>query len=217
MTRIVFTILLFAISGRPAMCDGWSRLFNGTDLTGWKANNTSDSFSVVDGLLRVQATGRTAAHLFFTGDRKTGIEPIKNFELKAVARSEPESNGGIFFHTDMKVRNAKKHLANGYEVQLNSSKTENRKTGSLYAVVDLATSPIDETQWFSIRILVNGDHVAVFINDEQVINYTEPPNPKRPPNRAGRVLKKTGGAIALQAHDRNSVWYFKDIQMKRLP
>ena len=217
MIRTVFAILVLALAGRPAMCDDWVRLFNGTDLTGWRANNTSESFSVVDGLLRVQAKGRTAAHLFFTGDRKQGVEPIKNFELKAVARSEPNSNGGIFFHTDMSVRNAQKHLANGYEVQLNSSKKEKRKTGSLYAIVDLATSPVDETQWFSVRIVVNEDHIAIFINEEQVVDYTEPRNPKRPPNRAGRVLRKTGGAIALQAHDQDSVWYFKDIRIRRLP
>lgn len=199
------------------MCDDWIRLFNGTDLTGWTANNGPQSFSVVDGLLRVQAKGRTAAHLFFTGGEKTEVEPIKNFELVAVARSEPNSNGGIFFHTDMSVRNAQKHLANGYEVQLNSSKKEKRKTGSLYAVVDLATSPVDETQWFTIRIVVNDAHIAVFVNEQQVIDYTEPPNPIRPPNRAGRLLRKTGGAIALQAHDKKSVWHFKDIRMKRLP
>ncbi|HUV12331.1 MAG TPA: family 16 glycoside hydrolase, partial [Acidobacteriota bacterium] len=55
------------------------------------------------------------------------------------------------------------------------------------------------------------------INGQKVIDYTEPENPERPPNRAGRLLNPNGGAIALQAHDPDSVWYFKEIQIKRLP
>jgi hypothetical protein len=46
-------------------------------------------------------------------------------------RSEPDSNGWIFVHTDMTTRNAARHLAKGYEVQLNSFAKEKRKTGSL--------------------------------------------------------------------------------------
>ena len=35
--------------------------------------------------------------------------------------------------------------------------------------------------------------------------------------RAGRLFANDGGAIALQAHDAGSIWYFKDIRVKRLP
>jgi hypothetical protein len=31
------------------------------------------------------------------------------------------------------------------------------------------------------------------------------------------VLDAKGGAIALQAHDANSTWYFKEVKIKRLP
>ena len=217
MIRTVVAVLLLGLAARDAVCDDWVSLFNRTDLAGWRANNDPESFRVVDGQLRVQAHGKTAAHLFYVGDREDGIEPFKNFELKAIARSEPNANGGIFFHTDMSVRNAQKHLANGYEVQLNSSQKEKRKTGSLYAIVDLPTSPIDETEWFTVHIIVNEDRITVFINGEQVVDYIEPPNPPRPPHRKGRVLNSAGGAIALQAHDKGSVWYFKDVRIKRLP
>lgn len=198
------------------MCGDWISLFNGKDLQGWKANNSPGSFVVEHGLLRVQSDGGTAAHLFFVG-AEAKPQLFKNFELEVISRSEPSSNSGIFFHTDMKVRNKQKHLANGYEVQLNSTAKEKRKTGSLYAITDVPVSPVDETKWFTLRLVVLGNHITVFVDGKQVVDYHEPLNPTRPKNRAGRLLRKSGGAIALQAHDKNSVWYFKDIRIKRLP
>ena len=51
----------------------------------------------------------------------------------------------------------------------------------------------------------------------RLADYTEPADAKRPKERAGRLFSADGGAIALQAHDAGSVWYFKDIRVKRLP
>ena len=128
-----------------------------------------------------------------------------------------DSNSGIYFHADYEAPNAQHHLANGYEVQINSTKIEKRKTGSLYAVVDLTKSPVDELQWFRVRITVQGQRILVQLNERTVVDYTEPENVKRPPDRAGRKLNPKGGAIALQAHDPGSTFYFKDIRIKRLP
>lgn len=197
--------------------DGWQTLFNGKDLTGWRANFYPDSWSVVDGAIRAHAT-KASSHLFYVGDQPEGrFVSFTNFVLELSARSEPEANSGVFFHTDYKAPNAAHHLATGYEVQLNSTAKEKRKTGSLYAVVDLPTSPVDETQWFRVRITVQGKHIVVQLNERTVVDYTEPANVQRPPERAGRKLNPAGGAIALQGHDPESIFYFKDIRIKRLP
>lgn len=214
--RPIICLLLLAITNSVA-ADEWQPLFNGRDLTGWRANNDPDSFQVENGVLRCQASGKFKAHLFYSGDRINGFVPFKNFELEATARAEPNSNGGIFVHTDESTRDAAKHLAKGYEVQLNSSAKEKQKTGSLYAVVPVEVSPVDETQWFTIRIVVNGKRIAAAINGQQLLDYTEPENVTRPPERAQRLFDPAGGAIALQAHDPGSTWYFKDIRVKRLP
>jgi hypothetical protein len=207
--------LVFATA--VARADDWRPLFNGMDLTGWRANNDPESFAVKDGVLRVQASGKTSAHLFYTGERKDGFEAFKDFELEVTVRAEPGSNGGIFIHCDMAARNAQKHLAKGYEVQLNCSAKEKRKTGSLYAVVDLGTSPVDETKWFTVRVVVRDKRITVALDGRELVDYTEPADVARPKERSGRLLAADGGAIALQAHDAKSVWYFKDIRIKRLP
>jgi hypothetical protein len=155
--------------------------------------------------------------LFYVGDRPDRPELFKNFELSATVRAEPNSNGGIFIHTDATTRDAELHLARGYEVQLNSSARERRKTGSLYAVVDLDKSPVDETRWFEIQVMVRNRRITVAVQGEQIVDYIEPVDVVRPPQRKGRRLDPDGGAIALQAHDVNSVWYFKEIRLRRLP
>jgi len=214
-----WTALLSVLALIPMWCqaDEWQPLFNGKDLSGWRANNDPESFAVKDGALCIQATGGTSAHLFHAGDLKEGFERFTNFELEATARAEPNSNGGIFVHTDMSTRDSAKHLAKGYEVQLNSSLKEKRKTGSLYAIVDSDKSPVDETQWFTIRVVVSGKQITIAVNGAELVNYTEPADAKRPPERAGRLFQTDGGGIALQAHDAKSVWYFKDIRVRRLP
>lgn len=215
--RFAVVILLSALFAPTTSADDWVSLFNGRDLSGWRANNDPESFTVADGALRVQASGKTSAHLFYVGERQEGFEAFRNFELEAVCRAEPSSNGGIFIHTDMSIRDAQKHLAKGYEVQLNSTAKEKRKTGSLYAVLDLDQSAVDETKWFTVRVVVRGKRITVALDGKQVVDYTEPADVVRPKERAGRVFSAAGGAIALQAHDAGSVWYFRDIRVKRLP
>lgn len=192
----------------------WLELFNGNDLTGWKANAHPESFTVENGILKVHGM-HGMCHLFYVGDDNKD-DTFVNFELSAMVRSEPNSNSGIFFHTNRELRK-KKYLNKGYEVQLNSSAVEKRKTGSLYFIHDLVESPVDETEWFNIRLRVDGRRIRVFLNDKQTVDYTEPENAKRPAARAKRLIDPQGGAIALQAHDPKSVFYFKQIRIRHLP
>ena len=196
----------------------WTPLFDGKSLAGWRANVAPESFTVADGVIRVRAVGPTSSHLFYVGDRESGVVPFTDFEFEATVRAGPNSNGGVFVHTDMTPRpGGKLYLANGYEVQLNSSPKEPKKTGSLYDVVDLAESPVDEAEWFRLGVVVKGKRITVAVDGRTVVDYTEPPGVKRSLARAGRRFRAEGGAIALQAHDPDSVWYFKGVRVRRLP
>lgn len=53
------------------------------------------------------------------------------------------------------------------------------------------------------------------MNDKTTVDYTEPPNPKRPETWKQRVLSH--GLIALQAHDANSTVFYRNIRIKVLP
>ncbi len=211
-----FTLLSLSLS-TAGFAEGWQELFNGKDLTGWKANTHPDSFSVVDGLLKAHATNIISSHLFYIGDQTSGTVNFKNFELEAIVRCDGIANSGIFFDTAINSGEGPHlHLGKGYEVQLNNQDRDQRKTGSLYAVVDLLKSPVDETQWFKIRFRVVGKHVVIWVNDKQVVDYTEESPPKRGKGREKRVIDPNGGAIALQAHDPSSTYYFKNIRIKKI-
>jgi len=215
----IYVLLLLTVVFTAHFASGqgqWRQLFDGKSLKGWKANFYPESCVVVDGAIRVRSV-KDRVHLFYVGDQTEGFERFKNFELEATVRGDPGSNSGIFFHTDFAVRDELKHLANGYEVQLNSSPNDRRKTGSLYAVVDLDKSPVDETNWFKVNVTVKGKQIVVRLNGQVVVDYTEPDQLVRPPDRVGRKLNPAGGAIALQAHDPDSTFYFKDIRIRSLP
>ena len=216
--------LFFLITAAFLACplhanDAWIPLFNGKSLDGWKANADPGAFSVTNGVLKAHATHpHNRSHLFTVG--KDGeLAKFKDFELEAVVRGEPKSNSGIFFHTDMETRDGVLHLQNGYEVQLNTNPREKRKTGSLYDVVDFNESAVsDETDWFTVKIRVEGKRIQVWLNGKPAVDYTEPSNvvAQRSVKRKGRYLRDEGGAIALQAHDVQSTFYFKSIRLRRL-
>src|SRR5215469_4139728 len=195
----------------------WESLFNGKDLTGWKANFYPESWSATNGMIRVNAT-HESSHLFYVGSGANDtFVRFTNFELEVTTRCDGIANSGIFFHTDYSVKNAKNHLAKGFEAQLNNQARDDRKTGSLYAVKDLHESPVDETQWFKMKIRAQDKHIVISVNDRVVVDYTEPTLYQPPQGFTGRKWDPAGGAIALQGHDPTSVYYFKDIRIRELP
>lgn len=184
----------------------WYNLFDGKTLNGWKVGDNAATFSVKDGEIAVH--GNTA-HLFYVGDVMN--HNFKNFEFTAQVKTMPGSNSGIYFHTQYQAGG---WPSKGYEVQVNNSHTDWRRTGSLYAVVDEKEQLVKDSVWFTEKIKVEGKHVQIWVNDKKTVDYTEPDNVQRPDDMKGRVL--SSGTFALQGHDPNSIVYFKDIKVKPL-
>ncbi len=182
----------------------WYSLFDGKTLNGWKVGDNMQTFSVKDG--SIVAHGNTA-HLFYVGDVMN--HNFKNFEFSAQVMTMPGSNSGIYFHTEYQ---ASGWPAKGYEVQVNNSHTDWRRTGSLYAVEDVKEQLVKDSVWFTEKIKVEGKHVQIWVNDKKTVDYTEPDNVQRPDDMKGRVI--SNGTFALQGHDPNSIVYFKDIKVK---
>jgi len=208
-----YTIALAALalsiacsSSRKADSGGWKSLFDGKSLAGWKVGDNAETFSVVNGAIVVN--GKTA-HLFYEGD--VANHHFKNFDFKARVMTEPGSNSGIYFHTTYQQAGWPEK---GYEVQVNNSHSDWRRTGSLYAVQDVKEVYVKDNEWYTEEVIVQGKHVIIKINDKVVVDYTEPANPERPDDMKGRVI--SSGTFALQGHDPKSKVYFKDIMVKEL-
>jgi Domain of Unknown Function (DUF1080) len=186
--------------------DGWISLFDGKSLKDWKVGKNASTFSVDSGMIIVNGL---TAHLFYVGDIKN--HDFKNFEFKAMVMTTPGSNSGIYFHS---VYQDSSWPKKGYEVQVNNSHGDWRRTGSLYGIQDVKEVYVKDNEWYTEYIKVEGKHVIIKINDKQVVDYTEPENVQRDKDDMGRVI--SSGTFALQGHDPKSKVYFKDIMVKPL-
>lgn len=176
---------------------GWISLFNGRDLSGWKASEGVE-WKVIDGMI---ATPPKRSHLFTE-------QKFKNFDFKADVLTKPGSNSGIYFHTEPEDT----WPSHGYEAQVNVTHGDRVKTGSLYNVVKLYETPAFDGFWWTQQITVKGKNIVIRINDKVVVDYTEPEGVTDP-----RRLSPDGGAFALQAHDPKSEVFYRNIQVRRLP
>ncbi len=211
MRKIMYGCLLSCClifcSGTPLKSKKkWISLFDGKSFANWKVGNNAATFTIENGA--IVANG-PVAHLFYTGDIQQ--HDFKNFEFKADVMTTPGSNSGIYFHTTYQEASWPKK---GYEVQVNNSQSDWRRTGSLYGIQDIKEVYVKDNEWFTEYIKVKGKRVIVKINDKTVMDYTEPDNVAREKGNEGRLL--TSGTFALQGHDPRSKVYFKNIMVKPL-
>ena len=204
ITALLFSaiVLLSATNKKPK----WVSLFDGKTLNGWKVGANAETFKVEDGAIVVNGK---VAHLFYDGP--AGNHDFKNFELKLDVMTMPGSNSGVYIHTQYQESSWPKK---GYEVQVNNSQGDWRRTGGLYAVQDVKEPPAKDNEWFTMHIVVKGKHIKISVNDKQLVDYTEPENVVRDKGMEGRLL--SSGTIALQGHDPKSKVLYKNIKLKVL-
>ncbi len=203
----IITIFLFSFSvPHHYIADKWVSLFDGKSLTGWKVGDNAATFSADSGMIIVHGS---TAHLFYDGDVMN--HEFKNFEFKTDVKTMPGANSGIYFHT---VFQQGGWPSKGYEVQVNNSHTDWRRTGSLYGIEDVKEVYVKDNEWYTEYIKVEGKHIIIKVNDKTVVDYTEPENLQRP---AGQEQKRiSSGTFALQGHDPKSIVYYKNIKVKPL-
>ncbi|MEM9529112.1 MAG: DUF1080 domain-containing protein [Bacteroidota bacterium] len=203
----LLTVLMLGVHVNLWAQDDWTSLFNGKNLDGWKASENPETFSVEDGMIVVDGP---RAHLFYVGD--VNDHTFKNFEFKADVKTTPGSNSGMYFHTEYQEEGWPNK---GYEVQVNNSHTDWRRTASLYAVDDVRGAPANDNEWFTQHITVRDSLVTIKVDGEVITEYVEPKDVKENAGTSGRYLDR--GTFALQGHDPKSKVYYKNIMVKALP
>ncbi|MEM7011057.1 MAG: DUF1080 domain-containing protein [Verrucomicrobiota bacterium] len=208
---------IIMIAGLAALCltahaadeEGFTELFNGKDLSGWKLNETPESFKVADGVLIANGP---RCHLFYTGDVNGG--KFTDFEAKLKVLIKPKSNAGFYFHTAFQDEGWPKK---GFEAQLCATSYEKdaKKTGSLYGVVNVMdTAPHADDEWFDYYIKVQGKKVTIKVNGKTTVEYTEPEKVEKA--KGGFDRRIDSGTFAIQCHDPVSEVHFKSIKVKPL-
>jgi len=215
LPSIVAFVVAAAIQGSTPIAEpGFTSLFDGTDLTGWKIAGAPESFKIADGA--IVASG-PASHAYYDGSFRN--HRFRNFEIRIDVMVRPGGNGGVYVLTEFEQvggneRASGRFPSQGFEIQAYNG-TEGPRTGSLYHVVDLDEPLVKDGEWFTETIVVQNDTIVVKVNGKQVVNWTQPADWNG--GREGPGRKITGpGTIALQAHDPNSAVLYKNIRIKPL-
>jgi Domain of Unknown Function (DUF1080) len=155
---------------------GWTLLFNGTSLDGWRAYKRPDAsgtrWAVKDGLLCLDPGDKTDTR----GARDiVTTKPYSQFELSWDWRVSAGGNSGLkyFVLEDQES-------AIGHEYQLiddakhpDAKIGPHRQTAALYDVLPAADRPIKPVgEWNTSRVVVRGTDVEHWLNGTKVLTYT---------------------------------------------
>jgi hypothetical protein len=202
MKRLIVSACVLALTLGAAVADddskppeGFTSLFNGKDLEGWKVHNgKADSWSAEKGVL------------FVSGGRGGWLMTEKeygDFELRLEFKVPKGGNSGVALRAPRKGDPAYE----GMEIQIlddfgHKGIKEWQQTGSIYGVVapkKLATKPVGE--WNSYRIVCKGRQVTVELNVEKVVDANlDDSKDGTLDKREHPGLARDKGHIGLQEH-----------------
>ncbi len=196
MKKILF---LAAILFSTLVVSQKKSLFNGKDLSGWTIYGT-EKWYVEDGLL-VCESGPDAKYGYL-GTK----EHYKNFVLTLEFKQEANGNSGIFIRSTVDGTKV-----SGWQVEVappghnTGGVYESYGRGWLIKPIPEKDSALKMGEWNQMKIKVDGDTVASWLNGTEMITITD---------------KKIGageGGIALQIHDGGGIKVkWRNIQVTEL-
>jgi len=157
-----------ALAKRADAGDGWVQLFNGKDLTGWKAHpGGKGSWDVKDQILVGKGQD---AHLV------TEKGPFGDFHLRAEVKHVVGEGSVIIREQSPQV------LGAGYEVTIGSKGQEYWNTGSIVKKFTKTASGQMVVQlkqltkadgWFTLEVIANGNRIQTFVNGQKALEYID--------------------------------------------
>jgi hypothetical protein len=192
--------------------EGFTSIFDGESLKGWKATGKMEQWTAEPGLIVCKGSG---------GGWLLTEKEYANYEFRAEYKWEKQGgNSGVAVRTPEKGDPAYV----GMEIQLiddeNYLKVHNyelkpwQKTGSIYGVQPpklQANKPIGE--WNAIKIVANGRKVTVVLNDKELVNANLDDYKDKYKEHPGLTREK--GHVGFQSHDGRVEFrnvYIKEIQ-----
>jgi hypothetical protein len=207
----VLAALLGTAQSRGADDAGFTPLFDGKSLAGWKVvGGKPDAWGVEDG--RIVSYGHGGGWI---GTDRT----YSDFELRLEFRMTPESNSGVYLRAP---RDTTRISRTGMEIQLLDEThprykdiKDYQRTGAIYQVAAPRPGHLKPTgEWNTMEIAATGPHVTIKLNGATVVDdrldaHTDPKLVAEHPG-----LKRTEGLIGLQSH--NGRVEFRNIRVKDL-
>ncbi|HXG10753.1 MAG TPA: DUF1080 domain-containing protein [Gemmataceae bacterium] len=191
--------------------EGFEKLFNGKDLTGWKVHRGKlEAWGAGDGILFTSGSG---------GGWLMTEKEYGDFELRLEFKLPPRGNSGVALRAPLEGDPA----YTGMEIQIldDAWHKENYKglrdvqlTGAIYDVVAPAKSASKPPgEWNTYRIIARGRQVTVILNGTEVVNAHLDDYKDKFAKHPG--LQRAKGHIGLQSH--GSRVEFRNLYVKPLP
>lgn len=185
-------------------------LFSGKDLAGWRnVPGGKCEFTVVDGT--IQAKNGPG---FLETEGTWG-----DFLLQAQIRTNGAAlNSGIFFRAMPGTQQAP---SNGYEAQIHNVFKDNDRTkpadfgtGAIYRLSPARKVVSNDLEWFTMSVAATGPHVGVWVDGEQVTDWTDTRKESENPRQG---LRTKAGHLSLQGHDPTTNLSFRNLRIAELP
>lgn len=169
---------------------GWVSLFNGKDLSGWRAHG-AEKWVVENGEILGESTVGKYGYL-------TTEKTYRDFLLRVRFKCEGEGNYGVFLRSRITGQSETGPDIEGTQVEVDPK----RHTGGIYESggrgwVALPTEEgeraIKPRDWNDLEIAIEGKHVVTRLNGVQIVDYYDPA-PRFKEGVVGLQLHTGGGA-----------------------
>jgi hypothetical protein len=183
---LILAIATLSIGDEPKAPEGFKPLFNGKDLTGWKATGNKSVWGVDKGAIFVEKGG---------GGWLLTEKEYGDYELRVEYKLSKGANSGIALRTPDKGDPAYV----GMEIQLIDDEgwpgklADYQHTGSIYDVVPSSKTnnkPIGE--WNAMRIVCKGSKILIEVNGEKVVDANLDDHKEKKGARHPGILREKG-------------------------
>ncbi|QRR01211.1 3-keto-disaccharide hydrolase [Dyadobacter sandarakinus] len=174
---LIVSLTVFAqhLASAQAGKDGWTMLFNGKDLTGWKQLNGKAKYEVKDGAI-VGTSVTDTPNSFLTTEKNYG-----DFILECELKVDNKLNSGIQIRS-LSTPDYQNGRVHGYQVEIDPSDRaysggiyDEARRGWLYPL-DLnpdAGKAFKKEAWNKYRIEAIGNSIRTFVNDVPVAHVID--------------------------------------------
>src|SRR5678815_3293119 len=155
------------VPAAAAQSGGWTKLFNGKDLSNWNVTGNAD-WRVTDGVIAA-----TKARGFLVSKQSYG-----DFELHGDIWATADSNGGFLFRI---TKPEDPGIENGYELNINDKRADQTgRTGSIVNVAKPLVQYDSGGKWTTVVITAKGPHIVATLDGLRAAEVVDMKYPRGP-------------------------------------
>jgi hypothetical protein len=199
---VMLLVALVAMAATPEK-GSWVPLFDGKDLSGWKANG-AERWVVEQGTILGESTANKYGYL-------TTEKTYHDFDLRLKFKGEADGNSGLFVRSKI-IGLDPEHGPDIEGMQVEVDPTPGKHTGGLYESggrgwVAMPTAEAEKAlkrgEWNDLEVSIHGNHIVTRLNGVVVVDFND------------STPRFSEGVIGLQIHTGGGVRVrWKDIFVK---